>query len=235
MRGRRLPRFWLVVGLGAVVALAGGLLPAGVSAAPPSVSVGSLSTGVGLEGAVSLKAHDMAAPGLGAWTIDVMYDPEVVTAVECSAAHGGICNLAYAEGTVRVTGTTAFGFEGDAVLGTLVFACTRVGVTELALTLSVLADATPGGPQPIDAAVTNGSVTCTGEGEALPPASLPDGLGDVNCDGEVNSIDAALVLQLSAALIDSVPCPENGDLNGDGAIDSMDAALILQREAGIIE
>lgn len=66
-----------------------------------------------------------------------------------------------------------------------------------------------------------------------PPA--PGGpLGDVDCDGVVNSIDAALVLQLVAGLIGSLPCPDAADVNEDGLINSIDAALILQYVAGLI-
>lgn len=59
-------------------------------------------------------------------------------------------------------------------------------------------------------------------------------IGDANCDGTVNRIDAAIVLQFSAGLITSVPCPQNVDVNNDGAINSVDAALILQYVAGLI-
>ena len=59
--------------------------------------------------------------------------------------------------------------------------------------------------------------------------------GDVNGDGEVNSVDAALILQLNAGLIASLPCQEAADVNGDGAVTSEDAALILQFTAGFIE
>ena len=59
-------------------------------------------------------------------------------------------------------------------------------------------------------------------------------IGDVNCDGLVNSIDAALVLQLVAGLLDSLPCETAADVNGDGAINAIDAALILQFGAGLI-
>ncbi len=58
--------------------------------------------------------------------------------------------------------------------------------------------------------------------------------GDVNCDRTVNSIDAALVLQLGAALIHALPCPSASDVNGDGRTDAVDAALILQFVAGLL-
>ncbi len=57
--------------------------------------------------------------------------------------------------------------------------------------------------------------------------------GDANCDGTVNSMDAALVLQFDAALIQSLPCERPGDVYGDGEIDARDAAVILQIEAGL--
>jgi hypothetical protein len=67
------------------------------------------------------------------------------------------------------------------------------------------------------------------------PPTPPDRVaGDVNCDGNVNSIDAALVLQFDAALIASLPC-QNADVNADGATNAIDAALILQFDAGLID
>ena len=62
-------------------------------------------------------------------------------------------------------------------------------------------------------------------------SSLP---GDANCDGIVNAIDAALVLQFSAGLLLGLPCPGNADANGDGIVNALDAALILQFAAGLI-
>ena len=58
--------------------------------------------------------------------------------------------------------------------------------------------------------------------------------GDVNCNGIVDSVDAALILQFSAALLGSLPCTDNADMNGDGIIDPLDAALILQFVAGLL-
>ena len=58
--------------------------------------------------------------------------------------------------------------------------------------------------------------------------------GDANCDAEVNSIDAALALQLNAGLTGSLPCESNADVNGDSEVSSIDAALILQFVAGLL-
>ena len=210
---------------------------AGVAAQTPAVSVGSLTTSVGLAGTVALEAHDIGPPGLGAWTIDITYDPAVASPVGCAAEQGGLCNPNFGANTIRVTGVSASGLEGDSLLATITFACVSVGVSELALSLSVFADATPGALAPIAAATDHGSVTCAEEGTAPPPTPTPSPgelPGDANCDGAVNAIDAALILQLTAQLIDAVSCPENADLNGDGVIDVLDAALILQMDAGLL-
>ena len=66
------------------------------------------------------------------------------------------------------------------------------------------------------------------------PTQRPSLLGDVNCDGSVNPTDAALLLQLAAALIDELPCPDAGDADGDGETTVIDATVILQFSAGLI-
>ncbi len=68
-----------------------------------------------------------------------------------------------------------------------------------------------------------------------PPAITPSRLlGDVNCDGVVNSVDAALLLQFAAGVIGSLACQGTADVNKDGSINSIDAALILQFSAGLL-
>ncbi|MCH8995345.1 MAG: chromosome condensation regulator RCC1 [Chloroflexi bacterium] len=58
--------------------------------------------------------------------------------------------------------------------------------------------------------------------------------GDATCDGSVDSIDAAVVLQLDAGLLSSLACQDAADVNNDGAINAIDAALILQFVAGLL-
>lgn len=58
--------------------------------------------------------------------------------------------------------------------------------------------------------------------------------GDFNCSNTVNSIDAALILQLTAGLIQPFPCTGAGDANGDGYTNAIDATLVLQYVAGLI-
>lgn len=59
-------------------------------------------------------------------------------------------------------------------------------------------------------------------------------LGDANCDGSINSLDSALVLQYDAGLISSLPCQTAADVNLDGMVGSLDATLILQFTAGLL-
>lgn len=58
--------------------------------------------------------------------------------------------------------------------------------------------------------------------------------GDAGCNGTLDSVDAALLLQQGAGLVDMLSCPAASDVNGDGTVDSRDVALILQYVAGIL-
>jgi hypothetical protein len=59
-------------------------------------------------------------------------------------------------------------------------------------------------------------------------------LGDVNDDGTVSSVDAALVLQFDAILIPNLTNAPSADVNQNGAVNAIDSALILQFVAGLI-
>ena len=57
-------------------------------------------------------------------------------------------------------------------------------------------------------------------------------VGDANCDGSITSIDALLVLQLHAGLIEEV-CGDV-DVNADGEVNSLDALFILWPIRGLL-
>ena len=58
-------------------------------------------------------------------------------------------------------------------------------------------------------------------------------LGDVNADGYIDNLDAALVLGIDSGAVLATPDQEEaGDVNHDGYLDNIDAALILKYDAG---
>jgi hypothetical protein len=59
--------------------------------------------------------------------------------------------------------------------------------------------------------------------------------GDANCNGLVNAVDAALILQFGAGLTASLPCRDAADVNGDGLVNAIDASLVLQFDAGLLD
>jgi hypothetical protein len=231
-------RFGFLAAVAGSVALPAALVSwAGASAVGPAITVDSLNAPVGGVAKVEVAIEDVGPPGIGAWTVDVHFDPEIVSGVACrSQQGGGICNAQYAAGIARIVGTNIYGLEGDAVLASLALACKAEGVTALELTHSVFVDATPGDPTDVEPKIVNATATCTAAGSkptATPPGSVPKVAGDANCDGVVNAIDASLVLQFAAGLIDKLNCAD-ADYNHDGRIDTLDAALILQTGAGLI-
>jgi hypothetical protein len=59
--------------------------------------------------------------------------------------------------------------------------------------------------------------------------------GDAGCDAHTSSIDALLVLQFDAGLVNALECAKVADVLQDGAVDSRDAALILQFNASLVD
>ena len=59
--------------------------------------------------------------------------------------------------------------------------------------------------------------------------------GDANCDLRVNAIDATVLLQYSAGLLQTLCDAQAADANANGRVDPVDAALVLQLSAGVIQ
>ena len=175
-----------LVGLAAIAALAGGLLFSQMmSAVAGDLSIGSKDIAPGASGTVNLSS-DVGDPGLGAWTVDITYDPDVVTVDDCTEGDAGsVCNPAYTANQVRVTGASATGKEGDTVLSEITFTCgSDVGSSDLTLTINVFADATVGDPQDIDANVTNGEINCAVPPTAVPATATVTNLGPTGTGGD---------------------------------------------------
>ncbi len=61
-------------------------------------------------------------------------------------------------------------------------------------------------------------------------------MGDVNGDGDINYLDAMMVLRYDAQLITlTTPQRTAGDVNNDGEVNSLDAIRILRYDAGLID
>lgn len=156
IRGRGLG----LVAAAAVAAIGAGLLVTSVLAVSGTVAIGSASAAPGDTATVGLTSN-VPSPGLGAWTVDIDYDPTVVTVGTCTPEQGGVCNPAYTATSVRITGASAMGLEGDTSLGSIDFDCGDAeGSSALTLTVSVFADATAGAPADIDYTATNGVIDC---------------------------------------------------------------------------
>ncbi len=167
--------------LGAVlaIAIAFGIATTQTSAADAGIGIDSASMAVGGQADLDVSALSVGAPGLGAWSVDISYDAAIVSAVDCAAEQGGVCNPAFASNTVRFTGASAGGLEGTTKLAEITFSCDAEGVSALTLTIQVFADATIGAPQPLDLTIQDGQIACGVQAPTATPGSPGDGSG---CD-----------------------------------------------------
>ncbi len=224
------------VGLVAAVALVA--FAASSTATPRASAVNTLlsmdsitmSPGGGIT--LDVNAEGIPSPGLGAWSIGIVYDPSVLTALSCTeGVASSLCNVSFSANRVQITGASAEGHLPDAVLASITFACDSPGTSDLLIVIDDFADATQGGPVPISVKLQSGRIACS---PTSPEPTQEPLLGDADCNGAVNSRDALLVLQFEAGLIDSLPCMDLADVNEDGRIDSIDAGLIKQIDAGLL-
>jgi len=200
----------IVAGVGA--ALAAVLMLAGMAFAQDGgIGVSDGTAAPGETGDVTLDATGVGAPGLGAWTVDITYDNTVITAVDCSPEEGGVCNEAFADNMVRITGASASGLEGDTNLGSITFECAdEEASSDLTVSVEVFADATVGAPADLEPSVTNGTFECavpepTDEPTAEPagtPVTAPPATGTgTSTDGNGMTWVIALVAVAGAAVL----------------------------------
>ena len=164
--------------------------------------VGSLVMAVGEDGSVELSTTDIADP-LGAWTIDITYDHDVASVVECLPQQGGVCDLDRGVGSLRVTGASAAGVTRDTVLASITFRCQQEGSSPLSLSAEI------GGAFPIGThvEVEDGLVTCqeaaepTADPTSTPLPSLPATGGGGPVTGSGSPVASGLLALVGVALV----------------------------------
>ena len=229
-------RILVALGVVALLALMGWYVRTGVAQVDgPSVTIGSVSLAVGERGSLDLQALKMTDPGLGYWVIDIIYDPAVITAVDCSAHHGGLCNPAVAYNTARVIGANSTGLEGDNLLGSVVFRCESQGASPVTLKVE-LRDATIGDGQPIAATTQNGAVTCTVATPTNTATNTPTPTPTASPTNTATNTPTptASPTPTNTPTPTRTPLSVAGDVDCEGTANSIDAALILQHNAGLV-
>ncbi len=172
-------RLLVVVISGALLVSAAMLFNRAASAQGPLVGATNANVDPGGNGSAELYSQDFSAPGLGAWTINVVYDPDVITITGCGPVDGSaVCNPEYRDDTIRSAGADAFGLEGDATLADIHFTCSEAGGTSpLDVQPQDVSDATVGGPVLLDVEVSDGMVSCDGSAEPTRAVTPVNGVG----------------------------------------------------------
>ena len=211
------------------LALIGGAPAAGRGAAEvehPLVSVTSAAGPSGGQVTVSLDGETGGAT-IGAFIIDLVYDPAVVTAVECTSV-AGLCNEAFTGSSVRVAGISLGGMTGHIDFADITFDVTGSPGSSTGLDIQLIdlfglmsEDYTG------QANVQDGEVSVTGGGPTPTPDPALVDKGDADCSGGIDSVDALMILK-DVAGVDEAGCGEAADVDCDGDLTAADSLGVLR-------
>ena len=198
-----------------------------------TLRIGSAIVPPGGNATVPLEALDVPSPGLGAFVIDISYDPSVVEPVDCNAnpegdLDMGFCGLSFERDdvnpdTIRLGGfRTSAGATGDLSLADITFQGVGSSGSQspLVVTIVEFADTSQ---QPIPATTEDGTITVGVQ-------------GDANGNGSVTMVDAMLIAQCVVGLIDCGSIDQTmADVNCSGGVTMVDAMLVAQYVVGLID
>jgi|GEM_PF-3526754 len=184
---------------------------------------------------VTLGAFNLE--GSAAATLNVSYDPSILRVLSCNTSVSDFeivqCNKNYSSDTVRFTLASNSGVSGNVLLVEISFEAIGQNSDESAITieLDTINDAN-GNPQ--EATTSDGRVIISSQR-----------MGDVNCDGKRNTVDALFTLQYDVALregSDTCTQPSGNarilyepvcDVSEDERCGTVDALFTLQCDVGI--
>ncbi|MGB1253361.1 MAG: hypothetical protein ACPG8W_22300, partial [Candidatus Promineifilaceae bacterium] len=182
----------------------------------------------------AVQVANLPADGLGSTAISVTYDPLVLSPVACELdpsglGSGGLCNLTYANDTVRFNLAAPAGTIADFTLALIEFRLIGTNGESSPLTISVdTLTGTSGGV--ISADVQSGQIDLT---DVVPT-------GDVSCDAQRNVTDGLFILQHTVNNRSNGDCTANStldsrecDVSADAACNTTDALFIFQCDVGI--
>ena len=197
-----------------------------------TLRIGSAIVPPGSNATVPLEALDVPPASLGAFTIDIAYDPDVVDAVGCDpnpdgVLDAGFCNIDFERDgsnpdVVRCGGfKSSAGAVGDVALCDITFQGTGPSGSESPLALGVDEFVNTSG-QPIPATTEDGTITVGVQ-------------GDANGDGKTSMVDAMLIAQVVVGLRPPADIdPVMSDVNCSGTVTMVDAMLVAQYVVGLI-
>lgn len=205
MKGRTTLRIGTLIAAFVVLAL----LPPAAEAAPDRVTVGSVTATVGEQGAVDVRASDVAPNGVVDWVVNIGYDqglaavanldlPECErTGTPCTGTNNSNPGT---DAVIVLEGTSPGGMPAEATLATIVFRCEHAGTSDLTLEISRWdAEASTELIAPPETA--DGTLECIAAPTATPaPLSLPpSGAGPAS--GSAWQWAAAILSATGASLV----------------------------------
>ncbi|MBI4491551.1 MAG: SBBP repeat-containing protein [Chloroflexi bacterium] len=195
---------------------------------------------------VALQAGIPEGRTLGSWTVDVTYNPTVVSIAGCSETVS-TCNTSFSPNTARVVGAAATGLTGTQALASLTFRGVGTAGAASALTVAVR-DFNDAATYPLATTVSHGSITV-----GVPPtvASISPNVGPgrggttitvggsnfqtgatVSMDGRA-ATSRTYVSATSLTAVTPQHSRTVGDVNGSGTVTSLDALCLLRNVAAL--
>ncbi len=157
--------------------------PRTAAAAADSVFIDPASATVAPGGNVTVSLMASAdTVEIGAWTVDIAFDPAVLDAISCVPHPSGVCNAEFNVMTVRSVGATALGLSGLVELAQITFQGIGLGGDCSGLDLTAETLVNPLG-EPISMGLINGNICIQAPVSSCPAApdfsfTVPDPLGD---------------------------------------------------------